>query len=69
MDTFLGQEACQKIFGDRNYYEMFDDLIQELTRPRKELGGKSHLDKLKISSNNIRNRIMNKYSKNKGKTI
>lgn len=67
MDNFLGEGACQKIFGDRNYYEMFDDLIKELTKPRKELGGKSHFDKLKISSDGIKERIKKKYSKTDNK--
>lgn len=69
MDEFLGQGACQKIFGDRNYYEMFDDLFKELSRKRKELGGKSHFDKMNFKSNNINQRIINKYSKHKKKVI
>lgn len=69
MDGFLGQGACQKIFGDRNYYEMFDDLFKEFNRKRKELGGKSHFDKMGFKSNNINQRIMNKYNKNKKNVI
>ena len=27
MDGFIGEGGCQKIFGDSNYLEMFDDLF------------------------------------------
>ena len=69
MDNFLGEGACQKIFGDRNYYEMFDDLIDELTKPRKELNGKSHFDMLKITSDGLKERIANKYNKKTKKVL
>ena len=69
MDKVLGENACQKIFGDRNYYEMFDDLIEELSKPREELKGKSHLDMINLKSDEIHKRIMNKYQKNKKATI
>lgn len=69
MDKVLGENACQKIFGDRNYYEMFNDLIDELSRPREELNGKSHLDMINLKSDEIHKRIMNKYQKNKKATI
>ncbi len=63
MDNFLGEGACQKIFGDRNYYEMFDDLLEEFTKPRKELNGKSHFDLMNLKSSNIDDRIVHKYNK------
>lgn len=63
MDGFLGKGACQKIYGDRNYYEMFSDLIEELGKPRKELHGKSYLDMINIKSSQINKRIEEKYSK------
>lgn len=69
MDIFLGEGACQKIFGDRNYYEMFDDLLNELTKPRKELNGKSHFELMNLNSSNIKERIANKYSKLKKRVI
>lgn len=69
MDYFLGENACQKIFGDRNYYEMFNDLMRELSRKRPELKGKSHLDMLKLDAESIRNRIMQKYDKKKKNVI
>lgn len=69
MDNFLGEGACQKIFGDRNYFEMFDDLFDELSRKRPELGGKSHFDKMGFKAQNINQRIMNKYKKGKKAVI
>ncbi len=69
MDIFLGKNGCQKIFGDSNYYEMYADLLKELNRKRPELGGKSHLDKMGMSAENIRKRIQEKYSKNQKKVI
>lgn len=69
MDTFLGEGACQKIFGDRNYYEMYHDLISELSKKRPELKGKSHFDMLNFSAENIRKRITMKYSKIKKNVI
>lgn len=69
MDNFLGEGACQKIFGDKNYFEMFDDLFDELSRKRPELGGKSHFDKMGFKAQNINQRIMNKYKKGKKAVI
>ena len=60
MDIFLGEGACQKIFGDRNYIEMFDDLMEQL---------KPHLEKMKVSYENIKKRIENKYSNKSEKVI
>ena len=61
MDLFLGEGACQKIFGDRNYIEMFDDLMEELNKPREEYNGKSHMDNLNITFDGMKERIMKKY--------
>lgn len=69
MDVFLGEGACQKIFGDRNYYEMFNDLIKELSRKRPELKGKSHFDMLQLSADKLRDRIVKKYGKNSKNVI
>lgn len=69
MDVFLGKGACQKIFGDRNYYEMFNDLIKELNKKRPELNGKSHMDMLELNSEKIKNRIISKYAKNSKNVI
>lgn len=69
MDSFLGANSCQKIFGDRNYYDMFFDLVEELEKKRDELDGKSYLDILKINSTNLRNDIMQKYNIEKKNVI
>lgn len=60
MDMFLGEGACQKIFGNRNYIEMFDDLMEQL---------KPHLEKMKISYKDIREKIEKKYSTTQKKVI
>lgn len=54
MDGFLGEGACQKIFGDRNYLEMFNDLFDAL---------KPHFEKMEITSHGIFERIKSKYGK------
>ena len=54
MDAFLGEGACQKIFGDRNYLEMFDDLFDQLA---------PHFEKMKLNSQGITERIKAKYAK------
>ena len=54
MDTFLGDGACQKIFGDRNYLEMYTDLAEALA---------PHMEKMQLNSEGIRKRIKDKYGK------
>ena len=54
MDIFLGEGACQKIFGDRNYLDMFSDLAEALA---------PHLEKMEISTDGIKKRIEEKYGK------
>ena len=54
MDCFLGEGACQKIFGDRNYIEMYKDLAEALN---------PHLDKMQLNTDGIRERIKSKYGK------
>lgn len=54
MDGFLGEGACQKIFGDRNYIEMYDDLFEQLN---------PHLDKMKLNIESMKKHISEKYSK------
>ena len=53
VDSFMGQGACQKIFGDRNYLEMYDDLFEQLA---------PHFEKMKLNSEGIAERIKAKYS-------
>lgn len=60
MDEFLGEGGCQKIFGDSNYLEMFDDLFDELSKPQED--GLSHLDKMQISRDGMIARIKGKYT-------
>lgn len=38
MDKFLGEGGMQKIFGDRNYPSMYEDLLQALEPHMKALG-------------------------------
>lgn len=38
MDKFLGEGACQKIFGDANYPKMYIDLFQQLEPHFKQMG-------------------------------
>ena len=69
MDGFLGENACKKIFGDSNYLEMFNDLFEELTKKRPELGGKSHFDKMGFQAQSVNKKIMDKYKKDKKAVI
>lgn len=69
MDNFLGENGCQKIFGDRNYYSMYNDLFKELSKKRKELGGKSHFDMMGIEAKTINEKIIKKYYKGKENVI
>lgn len=60
MDEFLGKGACQKIFGDRNYIEMYDDLMKELD---------PHLKKMELNFEGMKKRIQNKYGNANSKVI
>lgn len=60
MDIFLGENACQKIFGDSNYIGMFDDLMEQL---------KPHLEKMKINLKSVAKQIEEKYSTTEKKVI
>lgn len=60
MDKFMGEGACQKIFGDRNYLEMYDDLFEQL---------KPHLEKMELTTDGIRRRIESKYGDRAGDTL
>ena len=52
MDLFLGKGGVQKIFGDRRYYTMYEDLVEML---------KPILPKLKINMDDLSSRIKSKY--------
>lgn len=53
IDEFAGAGASQKIFGDQNYLEMFNDFMREM---------QPHLDKMNLKSVDIRKKIEEKYS-------
>lgn len=59
-DVFLGEGACQKIFGDRNYKEMFDDLTKELA---------PHFDKMGLNFKKFSEKLADKYSQDNSDTI
>ena len=52
-DGFLGKDACQKIFGDTNRIGMFADLFDQLM---------PHFEKMKINTEKIKKRLLQKYS-------
>lgn len=60
MDNFLGENGCQKVFGDTNSLEMFDDLMEML---------KPEFSKMGLSIENLKNRIKSKYSDKKENVI
>lgn len=52
MDELLGEGGIQKIFGDRNYPDMYNDLFDAL---------KPHFEKIGISTQNVVAKIEQKY--------
>ena len=52
LDSFLGENACQKIFGDTNRIGMFDDFFAQL---------EPHLDKIIINVEQVKNDLIEKY--------
>lgn len=59
-DTFLGEGACQKIFGDMNRIGMFDELFEQL---------EPHFEKLQINVEKIKDHLIDKYSNKKSDVI
>lgn len=51
-DNFLGDGACQKIFGDTNYYGMFIKLFEAL---------EEHFEKMKINMQKAKRKLADKY--------
>lgn len=51
-DSFLGENACQKIFGNKNRYEMFSELLEALD---------PHFKKMKINLKKAREKLIKKY--------
>jgi len=56
MDTFLGAGACQKIFGGKNYLNMFNDLLEQL---------EPHFQKMGVNAENLKNKAVEKHSPNR----
>ena len=53
IDEFAGAGASDKIFGDQNYLEMFNDFMDEM---------QPHFDKMELKGIDIKKRIEEKYS-------
>lgn len=53
VDEFCGKGACQKIFGDTNYIEMFNDLFDQLM---------PHFEAMGMNADKMRKEIEEKYS-------
>lgn len=51
-DSFLGANSCQKIFGDKNYYGMFENLFEAL---------EPHFNKMEINIKKAKEKLINKY--------
>ena len=54
-DSFLGDGACQKIFGNKNYYGMFIQLFNAL---------EPHFAKMKIKTEKAKKKLVSKYLPN-----
>lgn len=52
-DGFLGEGACQKIFGSTNRINMFNDFMEQL---------EPHFDKMELNIQGIKEKLYNKYS-------
>ena len=53
LDIFLGAGACQKIFGDKNFVGMFDELMIQL---------QPHFDKMGLALEEYKKRVAKKYA-------
>ena len=56
LDIFLGEGACQKIFKDKNYTEMFNDLLTQL---------KPEFDKMGLDAQKLRKSAAAKHKPNR----
>lgn len=52
LDEFLGKGSCQKIFGDTNYAEMFDELWENLL---------PHFEKMNLNIQKTQKELAKKY--------
>ena len=59
-DALLGENACQKIFGNVNKIGMFDELFEQL---------EPHFEKMKLKHDKIQEEIVNKYKTQKREVI
>lgn len=59
-DEFLGEGACQKIFGNVNRIGMFDELFEQL---------EPHFEKIKINLPKVKEKLINKYYQKDKETI
>lgn len=53
IDLFIGQGGTKKVFGERRYWDMYEDLSEML---------KPFMPKLKLDFDNMTNRIKEKYN-------
>lgn len=60
MDSFMGDGACKKIFGEAEYYGMFLDLMEQL---------EPHFNKMIIKADVARKRLVEKYMPSKSDVI
>lgn len=67
MDFFIGEGGCQKVFGDQNYISMFDDLMDALNEKQED--GLSHLEHLKLSAEDTKEKIIKKYGNENGDVL
>ena len=52
VDTFVGEGASDKIFGSKNYLEMFADFMEQM---------EPHIQKMRLTGDGIRDRLAQKY--------
>lgn len=62
LDSILGENACQKIFGDTNYMDMYNDLAVEL-KPHLEKMGYDIKSKQKKLMRDFQNKKRNSFKK------
>ena len=60
IDEFAGAGASNKIFGDQNYLEMFNDFMEEM---------QPHFEKMELKGVDIKKRIEEKYGDKAGDEI
>lgn len=59
-DSFLGEGACQKIFGDKNNYGQFVNLMDAL---------EPHFNKMELKIDKAKRRLVEKYLPNNNNVI